>query len=82
MIVPSFLLLLLLLSTEILWFIRLQVRLANELHKPLYLHSRLAHDDFITVMKDYSGPAALVHCFTGSIDELQCIWFPIETLVD
>jgi TatD DNase family protein len=40
--------------------------------KPLFLHQRDAHADFMAVMKDFDGKlgAAVVHCFTGSRAEL------------
>ncbi|MGY0612524.1 TatD family hydrolase [Luteimonas sp. A501] len=44
--------------------------------KPLFLHQRDAHADFIAIMKDFEGRIgpAVVHCFTGSREELfDCI---------
>ncbi|MCD9027813.1 TatD family hydrolase [Luteimonas sp. BDR2-5] len=40
--------------------------------KPLFLHQRDAHDDFVAIMKDFEGRigAAVVHCFTGGRREL------------
>ena len=40
--------------------------------KPLFLHQRDAHADFMAVMKDFEGRvgAAVVHCFTGTRGEL------------
>ncbi|MEO8366908.1 MAG: TatD family hydrolase [Pseudoxanthomonas sp.] len=40
--------------------------------KPLFLHQREAHDDFIGIMKEYEGRIgpAVVHCFTGTRKEL------------
>lgn len=40
--------------------------------KPLFLHQRDAHDDFMAVMKSFDGQlgAAVVHCFTGTRSEL------------
>lgn len=40
--------------------------------KPLFLHQRDAHADFIAMMKDFDGRigAAVVHCFTGTREEL------------
>ena len=45
---------------------------ANGMGKPLFLHQRDAHADFIAMMKNFEGRigAAVVHCFTGSRDEL------------
>jgi TatD DNase family protein len=40
--------------------------------KPLFLHQRDAHADFLAVMREFEGRigAAVVHCFTGSRAEL------------
>ncbi len=40
--------------------------------KPLFLHQRDAHADFMAMMKDFDGRlgAAVVHCFTGNRREL------------
>jgi TatD DNase family protein len=40
--------------------------------KPLFLHQRDAHDDFVWIMKEYEGRIgpAVVHCFTGTRKEL------------
>jgi len=40
--------------------------------KPLFLHQRDAHDDFVAMMKNFEGRlgAAVVHCFTGTRAEL------------
>lgn len=43
-----------------------QLTIAAELGKPLFLHQRDAHDDFLALLKPYRDrvPAAVVHCFT------------------
>ena len=49
-----------------------QLQIAVDTDKPLFLHQRDAHDDFIAMMKDFDsklGPA-VVHCFTGTRKEL------------
>jgi TatD DNase family protein len=40
--------------------------------KPLFLHQREAHDDFVAMMKNFDGKLgpAVVHCFTGTRKEL------------
>ncbi|WP_257255224.1 MULTISPECIES: TatD family hydrolase [unclassified Endozoicomonas] len=55
---------------------RKQLALAAELKKPLFLHERLAHDDFMGILADYinqlpSPAMACVHCFTGNSEQLQ-----------
>lgn len=54
------------------WFEE-QVKLACELELPLFLHEREAHYDFVKVLKPYLPRIrrAVVHCFTGSAQELQ-----------
>jgi len=54
------------------WFIK-QAELAAELSLPLFLHERDAFADFSTILADYINavPAAVVHCFTGTADELE-----------
>jgi len=48
-------------------FVR-QLELAVRLHKPVFLHQRDAHEDFIAILADFIGelPRAVAHCFTGS----------------
>jgi len=50
-----------------------QLDLAASLHKPVFLHQREAHADFMAILRDYlpSLPAAVVHCFTGTGPELD-----------
>jgi TatD DNase family protein len=45
---------------------------ANGMAKPLFLHQRDAHADFMAMMKNFDGRLgpAVVHCFTGSRAEL------------
>mmetsp|Transcript_18167 Transcript_18167/g.29495 ORF Transcript_18167/g.29495 Transcript_18167/m.29495 type:complete len:312 (+) Transcript_18167:342-1277(+) len=59
-------------ETQIKWF-EPQVALACELNKPLFLHERLAHADFMNILGKYRAnlPPSLVHCFTGNASELQ-----------
>jgi len=49
-----------------------QLELAAELGKPVFLHQRDAHADFMAMMKNFDGRLgpAVVHCFTGSREEL------------
>jgi TatD DNase family protein len=50
----------------------LQLQLAAECGKPLFLHQRDAHADFLACMKNAEGRIgrAVVHCFTGTREEL------------
>lgn len=53
-----------------------QLQLAVELKKPLFLHQRDAHAEFITLIKRYRNELGniVVHCFTGSEQEMrECI---------
>jgi TatD DNase family protein len=52
---------------------RRQLELAIAVGKPVFLHQRDAHERFIAVLRDYlpALPRAVVHCFTGTGDELR-----------
>lgn len=45
---------------------------ADGVGKPLFLHQRDAHEDFMAVMREFAGKLgpAVVHCFTGTREEL------------
>lgn len=49
-----------------------QLQTAVDTGKPLFLHQRDAHADFMAIMKQFDVrlPAAVVHCFTGTREEL------------
>ncbi|RFA28302.1 hydrolase TatD [Alkalilimnicola ehrlichii] len=49
-----------------------QLELACELSLPVFLHQRDAHERFIAILKAYRDalPAAVLHCFTGTREEL------------
>ena len=49
-----------------------QLQIGVDTGKPLFLHQRDAHEDFMAVMKNFDGKlgAAVVHCFTGTRKEL------------
>lgn len=50
-----------------------QVKLACELNKPLFLHEREAHEDLLSILTKYKNkmPATVVHCFTGTVEEAK-----------
>ena len=50
----------------------MQLQIAVDSGKPLFLHQRDAHADFMAMMKNFEGRIgpAVVHCFTGSREEL------------
>ncbi len=50
-----------------------QLQLAVELGKPVFLHQREAHQDFIAVLREYMPrvPGGVAHCFTDGIAEAQ-----------
>lgn len=52
------------------WFAE-QVRLAQELEMPLFLHEREAFADFMHILREHSVRKAVVHCFTGTAAELK-----------
>lgn len=49
-----------------------QLQLAADLGKPVFLHQRDAHADFMAMMREFDGRIgkAVVHCFTGTRQEL------------
>ena len=49
-----------------------QLEIAVATGKPLFLHQRDAHADFMAIMKSFDGKLgpAVVHCFTGTREEL------------
>ncbi|HIL69446.1 MAG TPA: hydrolase TatD, partial [Verrucomicrobia bacterium] len=54
------------------WF-EAQLQTAVEIELPVFLHQRDAHKDFISILKRYIQklPAAVVHCFTGTAEEME-----------
>ena len=50
-----------------------QLSLAAELQLPVFLHCREAHQRFIAILRPWLDklPASVVHCFTGTGQELQ-----------
>jgi TatD DNase family protein len=53
-----------------------QLQIAVDTGKPLFLHQRDAHADFVAMMKNFAGRLgpAVVHCFTGTRGELfECL---------
>ena len=67
-----------------------QLSLAKKYHLPLFLHSRAAHDDFVSILREegfgeaggqaVGGAGGVVHSFTGKkeeMEELVCFIFII-----
>ena len=52
------------------WFVA-QIELAQELGKPLFLHSRDAHPRFSDIVREHKIGKAVAHCFTGTRAELR-----------
>ena len=50
-----------------------QLELAIEIQKPLFLHERAAFTRFMAITKEYLPqlPKAVVHCFTGTLQEAK-----------
>lgn len=50
-----------------------QLQIAVEVQKPLFLHQRDAHHDFVALLRRYRDriPAAVVHCFTDTAAALH-----------
>lgn len=51
------------------WF-RRQVALAKEMDLPVIVHDRDAHEDTLTVLREYR-PRGVVHCFSGSVEMMR-----------
>jgi TatD DNase family protein len=52
---------------------RLQLELACESGKPLFLHQRDAHEPFVAILTDYLSRTrgGVAHCFTGTTDQAR-----------
>jgi len=53
-----------------------QLEIAVDTGKPLFLHQRDAHDDFVAILSQFEGriAPAVVHCFTGTKAEcFECL---------
>ena len=50
-----------------------QLEMAAAARKPVFLHQRDAHGDFVAILKDFSGrlTGGVAHCFTGGRAELE-----------
>jgi len=50
-----------------------QLKLAIELHMPIFLHERDAHDEFAKILTEYRDELSkvVVHCFTGTMKQLD-----------
>ena len=50
-----------------------QLELASQVGKPVFLHQRDAHDDFLAILREHAASwRGVAHCFTGSGEELRC----------
>ncbi|MGE0032034.1 MAG: TatD family hydrolase [Steroidobacteraceae bacterium] len=51
----------------------MQLRLATEHRRPLFLHQRDAHVDFLAMLREHPdlGSRAVLHCFTDGVGELE-----------
>jgi TatD DNase family protein len=53
-------------------FVR-QLEIAARVGKPVFLHQRDAHEDFVAILREHAGALAaggVAHCFTGQASEL------------
>jgi TatD DNase family protein len=50
-----------------------QLEIAADVRKPVFLHQRDAHEDFVAILRDFHGRLAggVAHCFTGGELELE-----------
>lgn len=51
-----------------------QLELATRIGKPVFLHQREAHEDFVAILREHRPRLAggVAHCFTGTRAELEC----------
>jgi TatD DNase family protein len=50
-----------------------QLELALRLGKPVFLHQRDAHADFVAILREHGAHwRGVAHCFTGGAEELDC----------
>lgn len=50
-----------------------QLELAAKLGKPVFLHQRDAHADFVAILREHATHwRGVAHCFTGAAPELEC----------
>lgn len=50
-----------------------QLAIAAETDKPVFLHQRDAHEDFIAILREFAGrlKGGVAHCFTGGESQLE-----------
>jgi TatD DNase family protein len=50
-----------------------QLQLAGTIGKPVFLHERDAHEDFVSIVNDHRSRLAggVAHCFTGTLQQAQ-----------
>lgn len=48
-----------------------QLSFARERDLPIIIHCRMAHAEMIEILKKESGLRGVIHCFTGSVSELE-----------
>ncbi len=50
-----------------------QLELAVQAAKPVFLHQRDAHADFVAILREFAGrlTGGVAHCFTGGLEELE-----------
>ena len=46
----------------------MHIDIARKNNKPLFLHERGSHGDFLSILREHDFPKGIVHCFTGNID--------------
>jgi TatD DNase family protein len=47
---------------------REQMDIARNLHLPVIIHDREAHEDTLKVIKEFKGVKGVLHCFSGSVE--------------
>ena len=57
------------LEDQLPWF-QLQVKIAEDMKLPLFVHERLAFEETMKILKDVTVPI-IIHCFTGTKNQCQ-----------
>ena len=47
---------------------RMQMELARELHLPVIVHERDAHEDGMKIVEEFPGVTGVFHCYSGSLE--------------
>ena len=52
---------------------RRQMELAGELDLPVIIHDREAHQDCLSIVREYPGVRGVYHCYSGSLEDAKVL---------